>query len=136
MFKPTYATVIQIAVVLSFLALAGVMAVTTFSPPKMKWVSVAEPMLTATKMSVRAEAVRLPADGCSNGPQIELQRGREAVRLPVPTRTISGDVSVYETELVRPLDSGWYKLRLRETFVCRTDTQVIDSPWIVFEVTG
>lgn len=121
--------IIQFGVVVSFLLLAVVLAFRTFEPPKMKWVSVSSPAIVGRQLTISAETHRRPIDGCTNGPQMDLRRDGAIVRLPVPTRVIRGNLSTYTSELVTPL-KGKYAVRLRESFICPTGTQVIESAWI------
>lgn len=121
--------VIQLGVIASFLLLAAALAFRTFEPPKMEWVSVSSPAIVGTQITISAETHRRPIDGCTNGPQMDLRQGKAVVRLPVPTRVIQGNVSTYTSELVTPV-RGKYAIRLRESFICPTGTQVIESAWI------
>lgn len=130
----TTTRVIQGGVVASFIVLAGVLGWKTFEPPKLEWVSVSSPLVEPTKLTISAETRRRPIDGCTNGPQIELRRLGEEVRLPIPTRTIRANVSTYETVLVDPLRAGRYTIKLRESVICPGLTQVIESPGIEFVV--
>lgn len=130
----TTARIMQIGVVSSFLIFAGVVAWRSFEPPKIEWVSVSLPVVEAEKLSIKAEVRREPIKGCSNGPQLDLKRGVETIRLPVPTRTINGTISLYETVLADQLVPGKYIIRLRETVICPGLTEVSESPGIEFEV--
>lgn len=130
----TTTRVIQIGVVLCCMALAIVVLWRYNEPDRIEWVSVSTPIVTADKLSISAEARRRPIDGCTNGPQIELKKGIEDVRLPVPTRTIRGTISLYETDLIRPLSPGKYTIKLRESVICPGLTQVKESPAIEFVV--
>lgn len=126
--------IIQIGVVASFLAFAGVIGWRSFEQPKIKWISVSPPLVEAEKMTISAEVHRQPIEGCTNGPQMELRRGVETIRLPVPTRTIKEPISTYETVLADPLKPGKYTIRLRESVICPGLTEVSESPGIEFEV--
>lgn len=125
---------IQVGVIASFLALAGALGWKLFEPPRIEWVSVSSPVVESTKLTISAETKRRPIEGCSNGPQIDLRKGLEVVRLPVPTRTIRGTISTYETVLVEPLVPGRYTIRLRESVICPGLTEVAESPGIEFVV--
>lgn len=136
MMSVSTARFIQIGVVASFCALAVAMAWKASEPSKVEWVSVSVPVVELEKLTIRAEARRRPIEGCTNGPQMELKRGVEVIRLPVPTRTIVGTISTYETVLVEPLQPGKYTIKLRESVICPGLTEVAESPGIEFEVAG
>lgn len=127
--KVSTTRIIQLGVVVSFLLLAAALAFRTFEPPKAEWVSVSSPAIVGNQIIISAEVRRKPIDGCTNGPQMELRRDGAVVRLPVPTRVIRGNLSTYTSELVMPVQ-GKYAVRLRESFICPTGTQVIESAWI------
>lgn len=132
--KVSTTRLIQIGVIASFLALAGSVAWRSFEPDRIEWLSVSAPVVEDDKLTVTAEVMRRPIEGCTNGPQIDLRRSGEVVRLPVPARTIRGSVSVYEAELPRPLGEGRYSVRLRESVICSGLTQVRESPTVEFWV--
>lgn len=127
---------IQIGVIVSFVAFAGVVGWRSFEEPKIKWVSVSPPIVEDEKLTISAEIHRQPIEGCTNAPQMELRRGVETIRLPVPTRTNKEPISTYETVLVKPLVPGKYIIRLRESVICPGLTEVSESPGIEFEVVG
>ena len=125
---------IQIGIIASVLILVGVITWHVFQPQKMEWVSVSSPSVEPEKLTISAETRRRPMADCTNGPEMDLRKDGELVRLPVPTRTIRGNISTYETVLVEPLAPGRYAIRLRESFLCPGLTQVIESPAIEFDV--
>lgn len=127
--KVSTTRIIQLGVVVSFILLAVALAIRTFEPPKMEWVSVSSPAIVGRQITISAETDRKSIDGCTNDPQMDLRRDGAIVRLPVPTRVIRGNISTYTSELVTPVQ-GKYAVRLRESFICPTGTQVIESAWI------
>lgn len=80
--------------------------------------------------AIRAEAIRKPSEGCTNGVQVELRSvSNSIIRLPVPAREIDGDVTEYIVELPKETTPGNYGVKVRETFNCGGSPKVEETPW-------
>jgi hypothetical protein len=134
---------VSIGEVLLGLSVAGLfilMVVLTYSrvqPPPVKFegLAVVNPRIHSRDvMQVIAEVTRREANGCTNGVQAEaVDASNRVIRLPVPTREIAGNRSVYSIEMV-DIEPGSYRLKLREVVYCSGSPKIAESNWTVFEV--
>jgi hypothetical protein len=123
--------------VVGLAALMVILAAERLSPPAVRFVGleVLNPVVrTGDVMRIRAEIIRRPVTGCTNGVQAEaLDGSAQIIRLPVPTREIAGKESRYSVDLV-DIAPGRYRLMIRETTYCGGAPDISESNWTVFEV--
>jgi len=108
------------------------------APAPLSFESVATPPVPATPeqpYNVAAQTKRQDTRDCTNGPQADLRDGLgNIIRLPVPARTINEDVSTYALIIPEGTKPGRYGLKLRESFNCHGNPQIVESPWVYIMV--
>lgn len=109
----------------------GLFAYSYLAAPPLKLESLyVEDAVAGQSFAIRADAIRKPYEGCTNGVQIELVSATgSTIRLPVPAREINGDVTVYLVELPKETEPGHYGVKVRESFNCGSAPKVEESPW-------
>lgn len=127
---------IWLALVLAVTALVAMtvwimLAFRVMEPKPLTWDTLSRPIISRDTLTISAEVTRRD-EGCTSGPQIDLQGRGELMRLPVPTRVIKDRLSTYQTVLVAPLAPGDYSIRLREIIICGQTRHDLPSPWIAF----
>jgi len=122
----------------SLAALFAVLVIDYTRPERMTWdaLSIPKSPIVGEMLVVKAKTTRLPSEGCTNGFQTDLRRGRgEITRLPVPTRTLSDNGEArYDVVLPPDIAPGVYEVRVRETYRDCGRADSIPSPWLSFEV--
>lgn len=119
---------------LAFVGVAGVVGMVAYehlssAPLKLEAIYVGDAIAGET-VAIRADAIRRPYDGCTNGVQIELKSvSGSIIRLPVPAREIAGNVTEYLVEVPKETAAGNYGVKVRETFNCGSAPKVVESPW-------
>lgn len=108
------------------------LALRVLEPAPLTWNTISPPIVADENLTISAEAIR--HGDCSGSPRIDLMDGAKEIRLPVPTREVSGNLSTYQSGLTEPLPPGPYRLRLTEILVCGGTRHEIASPWITFSM--
>jgi len=130
---------IWFVVVLMALGLAAAtvwitIALAALEPTPLVWQGISTPVVSGQAVTVVAEVKRAPEGDCSNTFQMDMRDGGSITRLPVPTRTIEGRLSTYESVFAAPPSPGPHQMRLRENYFCDGVLKSIESPWIGFMV--
>ena len=111
-----------------------VLALRVLEPAPLTWKAISPPVISPTTLLIAAETDRRD-EGCMSYPNIDvLTASGERKRLPVPTRTIDGALSTYQTVLAQPFAPGLYRAQLVEVVVCGSVRHEVPSPWIAFTV--
>lgn len=119
--------------------LGGFLAVRASEPPPVKFegLEVVNAPMAGDLLIVEATVYRVEKEGCTNGVQVDSRDadGSE-VRLPVPTREVSGSYTRYAIVVPVLTPPGAYELRVRETVYCSGGPRIAETPWMAFEVAG
>lgn len=118
-------------------SLFGVLVSREIQPRRLEWEAVSPSNVprVGQKLVISAVTRRVESEGCANGFQVDMRRDGKEIRLPAPERTLNGEgVAIYEIVLPDDVQPGAYSARLRETFNCKGRLQIIEAPWIRFEV--
>lgn len=126
------------------LSVAGLMGLAIYltsqalKPPPVRFEAIKimnSPVKPPSKLFVVAETKRRLEESCTNGVQIDTRNDAGSIlRLPVPAREVSGDVSRYSIVIPEETAPGMYDLKIRETSYCGGSPQIVESPWLAFEV--
>jgi hypothetical protein len=127
----SYFTAMQVAIVLAFSALVGVMAWKELRPAPITFESVAVHGVTPTEAKVTASVRRTPND-CTTGLQADMRQGGVVTRLPPPVRLEANGATEYALALP-DLSPGAYEVQVRELFFC-PGLRVAQTPWLALTV--